>query len=191
LPSTPEEVLRLRLAVTEHVEPYKFAPLAAWAMRAGHDEILDRWAKGRNASANEAKTELSLAPLTQWLALGRTRSLPEIQETLASTLHAKARPVTGDHKYFRNGVQVDPPVDHAGGAQKAAMSLVIASMHVHGRHAEAIEHFRPSQYPGERLWHINSLIDAGELDQAIALYRQPPTAKRSGEPGCGAAPGGA
>jgi hypothetical protein len=177
LPSTSEEILRLRLAVTEYVEPYKFAPLAAWAMRAGYDEILDRWARGRNASANEAKTELSLAPLTRWLALGRAGSLSEIQETLASTVHAKARPVTGDHKYFRNGVQVDPPpVDHAGGAQKAAMSLVIASMLVHGRHAEAIEHFRLSQYPGARLWHINLLIDAGELDRAIALYRQPPTA---------------
>lgn len=177
LPRTSEEILRLRLAITEYVEPHKFAPLAAWAMRAGHVEILDRWAKGRNASANEAKTEFSLAPLTQWLALGRTASLPEIQESLASTVHAKVRSVSGDHKYFRNGVQVDPPpVDHAGGAQRAAMSLVIASMLVQGRHAEAIEHFRLSQYPGERLWHINFLIDTGELDQAIALYRQPPTA---------------
>jgi hypothetical protein len=35
--------------------------------------------------------------------------------------------VSGDHKYFRNGVQVDPPpVDHAGGAQRAAMSLASA-----------------------------------------------------------------
>jgi hypothetical protein len=177
LPSTSEEILRLRLAITEYVEPHKVAPLAAWAMRAGHDEILDRWAKGRNASANEAKTEFSLAPLKQWLALGRTGSLPEIEETLASTVHAKARPVTGDHKYFRNGVRVDPPpVDHAGGAQRAAMSLVIASMLVHGRHAEAIERFRHSQLPGESLWHINFLIDAGELDRVIALYRKPPTA---------------
>jgi hypothetical protein len=176
LPKTSEGILRLRLAITEHVEPYEFAPLAAWAMRAGHGETLDRWAKGRNASANGTKTEFSLTPLTQWLALGRAASPPGLQETLASTVHAKVRPVTGDHKYFRNGVQVDPPpVDHAGGAQRAAMSLVIASMLVHGRHAEAIEHFRLSQYPGERIWHINFLIDAGELDQAIALYRQPPT----------------
>lgn len=179
LPATSEEILRRRLAITQYVEHRKFGSLAAWAMRAGHEALLDHWAKGRKGAADHSQgiTQFSLAPLTQWLALGRSSPVEAIRDTTAGTIDAKA-----GHKHQkavetpqgRKFVELDLPADgHVAVAQTEVLRhVVLPSMLTHGRYKEALELFPLSQYPAEGLLHIDFLVNTGELDQAIELYRK-------------------
>ena len=183
LPSTSEEILRTRLAITEFVELPKSGPLSAWAMGAGHAAVLDHWAKDKKAYADQAKIFFGLAPLTQWLALGRSSSVEGIQDVLGGKAVPDAKPVTGRQAYFqyfqyadtpqgRKLVEVEaPPVHHiAGVKQEVLRHIVLPSMLTHGRHKEAMELFPLSQHPTEGLAHIDFLLKTGKLDQATELY---------------------